>query len=143
MKSISLLLLFAFSITVVAQQKLPLIPKPQTIEYQLGFFELNSKTTIQTTDINSFEALFLKENIKAQTGLDLKIISEATSKNVIQLGIQSSKSKNYNKEHYELSIVKNNIQITAFANQGLFYGVQTLLQNIPYENAKKIQLETD
>lgn len=140
MKFRILTLLLAFSILGFAQQKLPLIPMPKNIEYQTDFFILNSKTVIQIADVNSFEALFLKENIKAQTGLELKITSKATSKNAIQLEIQAANSQEVNKEHYDLSIDANKINIAALANQGLFYGVQTLLQNIPYENAKIVKV---
>ena len=142
MKFRILTLLLAFSILGFAQQKLPLIPMPKNIEYQSEFFELNSKTVIQTNAVNSFEALFLKENIKAQTGLELKITSKFTAKNAIQLGIRLPDITNFNKEQYELVIDKSKIQITAFANQGLFYGVQTLLQNIPYENARIAKITT-
>ena len=101
MKSRFLTLLLAFSLLGIAQQNLPLIPKPKSIEYQSDFFLMNSKTVIQTNDINSFEALFLKENIKAKTGLDVSITSKATSKNVIKLQLEQVKSvvdlsENYN-----------------------------------------------
>ena len=142
MKSRILTLLLAFSLFGFAQQKLPLIPMPKNIDYQTDFFTLNSKTVIQSNDINSFEALFLKENIKAQTGLELKITSKFTAKNAIQLGIKLPDTTNFNKEHYELSIEANKINIAAFSNQGLFYGVQTLLQNIPYENAEIAKIAT-
>ena len=140
MKSRILTLLLAFSLFGFAQQKLPLIPMPKNIDYQTDFFILNSKTVIQIADVNSFEALFLKENIRAQTGLELKITSKFTAKNAIQLGIKLTDTTNFNKEQYELVIDKNKINIAAFANQGLFYGVQTLLQNIPYENAKIVKV---
>ena len=120
----------------IAQKQYNLIPKPQNSEYQSDSFSLNSNTVIQTADVNSFEALFLKENIKIQTGLDLKISSKLTSKNAIQLEIKASKPKSDDKEQYELLIDKNSIKISAFANQGLFYGVETLLQIIPYENTQ-------
>lgn len=136
MKSRFLTLLLAFSVLGIAQQNLPLIPKPKSIEYQSDFFLMNSKTVIQTNDINSFEALFLKENIKAQTGLDLSITSKATSKNVIKLQLEQVKSVVDLSENYNLLIDKNTIQISASANQGLFYGIQTLIQSVPFENLK-------
>lgn len=59
-------------------QKEPLIPMPKNIEYQSDFFALNAKTVIEVEDVKSFEALFLKENIKAKTGLDLSVTSKTT-----------------------------------------------------------------
>ncbi len=121
-------------------QKEALIPMPKNIEYQSDSFFLNPKTVIQVADINSFEALFLKENIKAKMGLDLKITSKFISKNTISLGIQLPDTSDFNKEKYELIIDKNKIQITASANQGLFYGVQTLLQSIPFKKSQNAKI---
>ena len=45
---------------------------------------------------------YLKEVIKAQTGLDLMITSKNSS-NSIQLILKSPDATNVNKEHYELS----------------------------------------
>ena len=140
MKSRFLTLLLAFSLLGIAQQNLPLIPKPKSIEYQSDFFLMNSKTVIQTNDINSFEALFLKENIKAKTGLDVNITSKATSKNVIKLQLEQVKSVVDLSENYNLLIDKNTIQISASANQGLFYGIQTLIQSVPFENLKAAKI---
>ena len=118
-------------------QKEPLIPMPKNIEYQSDSFSLNPKTVIQVADINSFEALFLKENIKVKTGMNLKITTKKTLKNVIHL---NAKAKGDNKEHYNLLVDKNSIQITASANQGLFYGIQTLLQSIPFEKSQNAKI---
>ncbi|MEQ3690967.1 MAG: family 20 glycosylhydrolase [Flavobacterium sp.] len=140
MKYRILTLLLFFSMLGMAQQNLPLIPKPQITKYQSGFFLLNSNTVIHATDINSFEAIFLKENIKVQTGLDLKITSKFTSKNSIQLGIRIPDTTYFNHEQYEILVEKNTIHVSAFDNQGLFYGIQTLLQNIPFQNSKSIKV---
>lgn len=84
--------LFLLLSNLCLAQKEPLIPMPKNIEYQSDFFALNAKTVIEVQDVKSFEALFLKENIKAKTGLDLNITSKATSKNVIKLQLDQVKS---------------------------------------------------
>ena len=119
-------------------QNLPLIPKPESIVLGNGSCFLNSKTTIQA-DPNSFEADYLKEVIKAQTGLDLKINSTYNSKS-IQLTLKTVDATVVNKEAYELNILNNKIVITSFSNQGLFYGIQTLLQLIPIEKKNEVAL---
>ena len=141
MRTFYLLLVILFS-NICTAQHLPLIPKPHSIEYQDGFFSLNSKTVIQVEDVNSFEALFLKENIKARTGLDLQITSKSNSKNAIKLMVLLRKSTKDVLADYNLMISKNSIIITGSAKAGLFYGVQTLLQNIPYENSKIVKVES-
>lgn len=119
-------------------QNLPLIPNPESIVLGKGSCFLTSKTTIQA-DPNSFEADYLKEVIKAQTGLDLKINSKYNSKS-IQLILKKADTTVVNKEAYELTILNNKIVIASFSNQGLFYGIQTLLQLIPIEKKSEVTL---
>jgi len=136
MKYKILTLLLLFSVISIAQQTLNLIPKPQNIEYYSGSFVLNSKTVIQA-DKNSFEANYLKELIKVQTGLDLKVDSKNKSKS-IHLLLKEEQSKGLTDGGYELNVSNNKIVITASSNQGLFHGIQTLLQLIPFERKLKI-----
>lgn len=122
-----------------AQNQNNLIPKPLELKYQDGFFELNKKTTIQA-DENSFEAKYLKELIKIHTGLDLKISPKNNPKNNIQLNVNVPDTINFDKEQYNLDITKTKIHISAFSNQGLFYGIQTFLQVIPFEKKSEISI---
>lgn len=138
MRILQLFVIIVISNICLAQKE-PLIPMPKNIEYQSDFFTLTAKTLIQVADVNNFEALFLKENIKMKTGLDLKIIAKSNSKNTIKLEV---KSKEVNSEHYDIVIDKSNIQISASANQGLFYGVQTVLQSIPFQNIKEAKIRS-
>ena len=135
MRILQLFVIFLISNLCLAQKE-PLIPMPKNIEYQSDFFALNVKTAIEVQDVKSFEALFLKENIKAKTGLDLNITSKATSKNVIKLQLDQVKSVVDLSENYSLLVDKNKVHITASDNQGLFYGIQTLIQSVPFENTK-------
>lgn len=123
-----------------AQNSFALIPQPKNIENAKENFVLNDKTVIHIKNTSSFEAHFLKENIKIQTGLDLKITDVFTTKNVIYLQLKTPDSTHFNKEQYELIVSKNDIIITAFDIQGLFYGIQTLLQLIPFETNKSIRI---
>ncbi|MFC4738829.1 beta-N-acetylhexosaminidase [Flavobacterium ponti] len=135
---ILLIFLFVFHLSN-AQNQYNLIPKPVELKYQDGFFKLNSKTNIQA-DENSFEAKYLKEQIKIQTGLDLKISSKYTDKNTVQLIVNVPDTINFDNEQYNLDISKNKIHISAFSNQGVFYGIQSLLQMIPFEKSSEIKL---
>ncbi|PZO29885.1 MAG: hypothetical protein DCF13_04705 [Flavobacteriaceae bacterium] len=136
-KKLLLLSLLLFNLSF-AQQHLPLIPQPKSILLGKGSCTITAKTTIQA-DKNSFEANYLKEVIKAQTGLDLKITSKNSS-NSIQLILKSPDATNVNKEHYELSSSRNKIVITAFSNQGILYGIQTLSQLLPLEKSPEIRV---
>ena len=129
-------------VTVIGQcqENEPLIPKPKNIEYKNDYFVLNRNTVIFSADLNSFEALFLKETIKSKIGYDLKITSAFPKRNCIQLGIQIPDSITFDREKYRLSISNNSVQISSFSNQGLFYGIQTFLQSIPFQKSDNIKL---
>ena len=124
-----------------SQENLALIPNPKQIEFTKEYFDLNKKTVIFSNNLNSFEALFLKESIKSKTGLDLKISSNFSDKNCIHLGIQIPDTTTFDKERYQLLIAKNNVHISSFSNQGLFYGIQTFLQLIPFQKAHKLTIQ--
>jgi hexosaminidase len=136
-KKFLFLLLLIFN-TVFSQNQLPIIPYPSQVELGSGSFVLNDKTTIQASE-NSFEAKYLKEIIKSKSGLDLSI-SEVYSSNSIQFIMKLPDTINFDKEHYELNISNSKITITSFSNQGIFYGIQTLLQLIPSDKKKEISI---
>lgn len=124
-----------------SQENLPLIPIPKQIEFTNEYFELDQSTVIFSPDINSFEALFLKEIIQAKTGLDLKISSNYSKENSIQFIIQIPDTTEFDRERYLLSIAKNKVHISSSANQGLFYGIQTFLQLIPFQKVDKLAIQ--
>ena len=134
---LSFLLFFLFS-WGFSQNNIAFIPKPQNTLAGKGSFYITTKTYIQA-DENSFEANYLKEAIHIQTGIHLNIKSTNNSKS-IQLLIQAPKDANFNKEQYELIVSDSNITISSPTNQGLFYGIQTLLQMVPFEKKNEIAI---
>lgn len=126
-----LLFFFLFYVVGISQSNLNIIPKPQSVVMQKGHYLLTSKTMIQA-DTNSFEANYLKEAIQEQTGLDLKINPNHV-KGSFPLVLQLSPIEKADQGSYDLHITKDKISLTSFSNQGLFYGIQTLLQIIPFE----------
>lgn len=135
MRLYTLFVLFLFSNITNAQNYYNLIPKPQDIIVGKDSFIISSKTIIQA-DKNSFEANYLRDLIKIQTGLDLKIDPKDKSKS-IQLLLKQPDTISFDKEAYELNVSNDKIIIAAFSSQGLFYGIQTLLQVIPFEKSKQ------
>jgi hexosaminidase len=123
------------------QNPINVIPKPVKTTAINNKFSLNPKTVIVANNTNSFEVQFLKESIKQQTGLEL------TTKNSHKIGsrihlILEPESQFPNKEAYQLNILGDRAVIYASSNQGLFYGIQTLLQLIPFTtNVSEIKLD--
>ncbi|MFY8068883.1 MAG: glycoside hydrolase family 20 zincin-like fold domain-containing protein, partial [Flavobacterium sp.] len=137
------LFLFIFLTTICfGQSNLPIIPLPQKIEYHSGNFVLSSKTVIQSKNTSSFEALYLKENIKNQTGLELQILAQApkaVSKINLVFDVEGPVESNL-REIYKLRVTNQSVTIKAEYNQGIFYGIQTFLQLIPSKNKAEIKI---
>jgi hexosaminidase len=137
------LFLFIFLSTICfGQSNLPIIPLPQKMEYHSGNFVLSSKTVIQSKNTSSFEALYLKENIKNQTGLELQILAQApkaVSKINLVFDVEGPVESNL-KEIYKLMVTNQSVTIKAEYNQGIFYGIQTFLQLIPSKNKAEIKI---
>ena len=123
--------------TAFSQNPLPLIPQPSSIEMKKGSFVLNKETVIQA-DATMFEAQYLQQAIKQQTGLDLKIVAASIHPNKISLS--HSVDVHNNKEGYGMMISIKNIAIYAEHPEGFFYGIQTLLQLLPSETKKTINV---
>lgn len=145
--TVFLILLFQIGFS---QTPLPLIPKPNSIEMREGSFKLTDKTIIDANK-DSFEAQYLQQQIKIQTGLSLTI--EKNPKAVSRIGfydmldgalieVDSSGNRytNRNQGHYLLMVNKDEITIAQSDSPGNFYGIQTLLQLIPSEKKSEFQL---
>jgi hexosaminidase len=123
--------------TSFSQNPLPLIPQPSIVEMKKGSFVLNKETVIQA-DATMFEAQYLQQAIKQQTGLDLKIVAATIHPNKISLS--HTVDVHSSKEGYGMMISIKNIAIYAEHPEGFFYGIQTLLQLLPSETKESINV---
>jgi len=131
-----LLFLLAIKIQVFAQQILPVTPQPAFIKFTEGVFRLSNKTII-TTNSKAENAKKYLENYLTNYH-DIKLTNnakQAGSNNSIALIVDSIEK---NESKYKLEITENKIIIKG-TPQGIFYGVQTLLQLLPL-NKKNIRI---
>ena len=114
-------------------QGINIIPKPQNLTEEEGFFRLNKNTAFVTSDTDAQKvAEFFATKANRSTGFNLQVINqEKISKNTIALIIDSSVETN--DEGYTLDVTTENVTINAKTAQGLFYGLQTFLQLLPAE----------
>lgn len=135
MRKILILLITTYTIMVSGQDKLSIIPLPKLIQINEGSFKLNEHTTISCKQAELKKlSLFTQSAIKETTGTNL-IVADA-SKNRINLELDPSVKTN--SEGYILDVTPSGVDIKANTEQGLFYGIQTLIQLIPLEGNKKI-----
>ena len=108
-----------------------IIPTPQQVEINDGYFILNESTVI----LNDFEiSNVLKNDILEITGLDLCLSKKSNKKNSIIFQLKDSiPAKENMVQSYFINIEPNKITIEATTEQGLFYGEQSLKQIIRHQ----------
>lgn len=128
MKLLKLLVLFSFIMVSCKKsepiEKTGIIPQPNSISYQEGTFLISDKTTIVVSEEATSIAETLQAFLNSSFGLNIRISTEETQGNAIQLLVSENLK---DKEGYKLDVTKTGVIISG-SEQGLFYGVQTLKQ---------------
>ncbi|MCE3280939.1 MAG: family 20 glycosylhydrolase [Bacteroidetes bacterium] len=120
---------------------LPIIPQPNYISVNSGYFSL-SDTTVIVAGKDLFEANYLKNYLKENYDIDVRIDpTYPPFKNFISfLSILSNSTESPDPEFYDLKVTKKGISIRSNAGAGSFYALQTLLQMLPLEGSKRINV---
>lgn len=118
---------FSFFTSVQAQEQIRVIPYPAQVTMQTDVCKLKSGQKIGYSDMNlAKEAGFLQTKL-ATLGYELKT---SFSKKVVK-GISLSVDQSLgNEEAYRLTIEPKQIRIVGGGTAGVFYGIQTLLQQL-------------
>lgn len=127
-------LILSFTVSIILAQDINIIPKPQSVKIGEGYFTLNEKISIQYTnpELKSL-ADYVSNSINSLVNLQLQVKQQKGKKpstRSVNIFLDSSIKSN---EGYELSVLSKQISIKANTPQGLFYGVQSLLQLIPID----------
>ena len=135
--SIVLLVLMAMSCTESFNYEGAIIPQPQSLKKTPGYFRLQTSTMINYDAELENEAIFLTEYIKKQTGQHLKKTTTESQRNFIRLELSNTIKSS---EGYEIFIDGRKVLVTAKTATGIFYGIQSLMQLIPLEQAKTVKV---
>lgn len=146
LKYSALLLLIAISFGSLAySQNVGIIPLPNYHLKKDGKFILNSKTKIifiSGNDTLKNTAGYLNTSISKRLGDLLETVNDSKiSKNTISLKINCGDT--LGREGYRLSILKERIELSANSQNGLFYGVISLIQLIPQSISKDNSFELE
>ena len=121
-----------------------IIPKPLSVVYSRGTFQLVPKTSIQV-DIGNPEVYqigeFLADILAIPTGFPFRVMeaTQPAAQKQIRLTINND-DPNLEEEGYSLSVTPLGIVLKAKEPAGLFWGVQTLCQLLPpFIEKSKIQ----
>ncbi|CAN5533854.1 hypothetical protein BH10BAC2_BH10BAC2_09190 [soil metagenome] len=137
-------LLFCLSVFLTAscfaQSLLNIIPAPVKVEVKEGIFTLapSTKIVLEASNVEK-SAAFLNKYIKEVYGFELKIVKgNAYPENAIILNYD--RLDNELPGAYELKVNKDNIYIGGDNEEGVFYGIQTLIQLLPVTKLKSTLL---
>ncbi|MEO8720573.1 MAG: beta-N-acetylhexosaminidase [Ginsengibacter sp.] len=131
MKKIFLFSSLFISLTICGQMKVVIVPKPVSLEMHSGSFEFNSATKIIADKNATHEAQMLNVYLKQLYGVNLLIKNKITKHEKGNFILFKLETNNERKDAYRLLSDPNKIIITSAGNEGLFYGLQTLLQLLP------------
>lgn len=111
------------------ESKPSLLPKPQQLKWNMGSFPLSATTTILVDDAAlAKDALVLKKAME-QKGLNVKLAKKLSDvANCIQLRLGNVAAPQNQSEAYHLETTVDKIVLTANTPQGVYNGIQTLLQ---------------
>ena len=126
-----------FSMHLQAQKSVHIIPQPVSLEIKQGSFSFDNSTVIKVDkkDAAAEKVVhFFKEYVKRVTGFELN--NTRTSGKEIVFSIE--KIKEIGDEGYLLSVNPKEIHIKANTSKGLFYGVQSLLQTLPFSRTNDL-----
>ena len=130
MKKLFLIPLLFLILTVRAQTKVVIVPQPVSIEMHQGNFHFNSATNVIAENGAEHEVRMLNFYLKKLYGFTLPARAKISSTNGSNI-IFKLVNNNERKDAYHLDVTANKIIISSSSNQGLFYGLQTLLQLLP------------
>ena len=131
MKKTILFVGLLFSMLLQAQQAVHIIPQPVSLEMKEGSFVIDNKTVVKSAkkDKEVTKVVhFFTEYVKRISGFDLK---ENPSKGK-RIAFSIEKIKEIGNEGYLITVNPNEILVKANTSKGLFYGVQSLLQTLPF-----------
>jgi len=132
MKKFIFLFLTLFALHLSAQE-VNIIPLPVKldIKQKIAPFTIDQNTQIITPDSLINSITYLKDYLLKYYGIVIGGDSTFNKKgNIIKLEINAIKT--VNPDRYELSSDDKQIRVSASSPKGIFYGIQTLIQLLPY-----------
>jgi hexosaminidase len=115
-----------------------IIPKPASTKIGKGVFSINPDTKIVlSTKKLKKQAAFFNDYLQKFYGFKLQMVSKSSkAKNSIVLS--NAAKNNTIAGAYQLDISANAVNIKGDDAEGVFYGIQTLIQLLPVEASKSL-----
>lgn len=128
-------------VTPAYDQGINIIPMPKELVESGGTWELSSSTALvaQGQEAKTI-AEFFAAKMRASTGYSIPVEEGASATGNISLSIDPALQ--LGDEGYTLTTTKDGVSVTGKSAQGLFYGMQSLLQLLPAEIESRSKVDT-
>ena len=121
---------------MAGETNIAIVPKPNQITVNDGDFVFKTGMTVMAPADCRGKALLVKK-LAAATGISLKNSKERQKATIVFSLVQNN---DLGQEGYRLVVEKNRINIEAATQNGLYYGVQSLLQLLPPQVESKTKV---
>ena len=119
-------------------QEVSIIPQPTSVTKKEVSFSISAKTTLQIKNAGQQKAAnFLNKYLQEFYGFQLKVTVGNGAKNAISLVNTNS---NAPKGTYTLESSSNGVVINGANEEGVFYGVQSLIQLLPIQKSGALSI---
>ncbi|TPE46061.1 beta-N-acetylhexosaminidase [Pontibacter mangrovi] len=142
-KLLLVLVLGLTSCLAQGQRANSIIPKPQQVTVLKGQpVKLSAKSIVYYEAPFERQAVYLQDQLKSQTGLQLNISKLSNAKNLPKGIVLKYDTVAANRpEMYVLKSGNGTVTLRAQDKNGIVYGVQTLLQLLPLEQSRTLSVE--
>ena len=134
-------ILWALGLGCAAVEPVNIIPRPLHVCQAEGYFRLTPKMVIGYDKVLKPQAEYLAQKLSGSTGWDLQL-KEGRRKADIVLSL--SDADTLKSEGYRLDVESRKVQIAGRDANGVFYGIQSLLQLFPpqiYSEVRQRQVD--
>lgn len=135
-----ILFIFPATFAFCQPRTLNIIPTPAKAEVKQGQFAITPSTKIvcEASGVDK-SASFFNKYLKKFYGFELKTTKKGESNNVIELNYD--RTDNEIPGAYEMTVDKDKVYIGGNDEQGVFYGIQTLIQLLPTEKSTTLTIQ--
>jgi hexosaminidase len=127
--------------TCVAQQpSLNIIPEPAKVEVKEGTFNIRHAVIFSSQKEIEKSASFLNTYLGKHYGFKLQVVQKEMYPES-KISLHYSDKKNGAPGGYTMKVTRSEINIFGNDEQGLFYGIQTLIQLLPVEKSGSLNVQ--
>lgn len=136
-----LLTLITITAAICLQAQVSIIPQPANMTVGKGTFTVDRSTVIVIENVSlGKQAAFLKDYLTKIYQLNIPVRTGTAKPSSHAILLKNIRKQNEIKGAYQLEVTGSGITITGDDAEGVFYGVQSVIQLLPVQVSAKLQV---